>query len=68
MFFAFFSRRVRQYLLFTLLLPLAGRLLEAVGVRVGARNPRAGEVLGRAGGYARRPPKSLRAAYRRRRY
>ena len=55
MFLAFLSARLRRWLLFALVLPLGGRLLEGVGVRVGARNPRAGEALRRAGGYARTP-------------
>jgi hypothetical protein len=60
MFLAFLSRRLRAWLLFAVALPLGGRLLEALGVRVAGRNPRAGEALTRAGGYARRPRQSLR--------
>ncbi len=67
MFLAFLSRRFRNYLLFALVLPVAGRLLEGVGMRVGRRSPRAGQVLGTAGGYARRPPTELRRMYRGRR-
>jgi len=55
MIFAFLSSRVRQYVLFALVLPFVGRLLQTVGVRVGARNPRAGDALRKAGGYARQP-------------
>ena len=55
MIFAFLSARIRSYVLFALVLPVVGRLLQTVGVRVGARNPRAGDALQKAGGYARRP-------------
>ena len=65
MIWAFFSRRLRTWALFTVLLPLAGRVLEAVGLRVSARNPRAGRALTTAGGYARRPSRSLRRGRRR---
>jgi hypothetical protein len=57
---AFFSRRLRTWALFAVLLPLAGRVLDAVGVRVGRRNPRAGRALTTAAGYARRPSRGLR--------
>ncbi|MCW2616714.1 MAG: hypothetical protein JWN08_3708 [Frankiales bacterium] len=52
---AFLSSRVRTWVLFAVLLPVVGRVLEAVGLRVGAKNPRAGRALTSAGGYARRP-------------
>ncbi len=39
---ALLSARFRRYLLFAVVLPVAGRLLEALGLRVAARNPRAG--------------------------
>ena len=55
MFFAFLSARVRQYLLLAFLVPLVGRLLQRIGVRVGARNPRAGQLLTQAGSYVSRP-------------
>ncbi len=55
MIFALLSRRIRQYVVFALVIPLVGRVLEVLGVRVGARNPRAGQLLSQAGGYARRP-------------
>jgi len=55
MIFAFLSSRIRSYVLFALVLPFVGRILQAVGVRVGSRNPRAGDALQKAGGYARRP-------------
>lgn len=51
----FLSARLRQWLLFTLVLPLAGRLLEALGARLAHRNARAGQLLLQAGGLARRP-------------
>ena len=52
---AFFSRRLRTWLLLAIALPIGGRLLESLGGRVSTRNPRAGSALTRAGGYARRP-------------
>jgi hypothetical protein len=55
MIFAFLSKRVRTWLLLTVALPLVGSLLETVGVKVGSRNPRAGDLLRQAGGYARTP-------------
>lgn len=55
MFLAFLSARVRQWLLFALVLPVAGRLLSTLGVRLAGRNPRAGQLLQQAGGFARRP-------------
>lgn len=61
---AFLSSRVRTWVLFAVLLPLVGRLLEAVGLRVGAKNPSAGRALSRAGGYARRPTPGMRRTYR----
>ena len=55
MFWAFLSTRLRTWVLFAVLLPVGGRILEAFGLRVGRRNPRAGDALTKAGGYARRP-------------
>lgn len=55
MIFAFLSARVRQWLLFAFVLPIVGRFLSAVGLRVGRRNPRLGEALRSAGAYAQRP-------------
>ena len=60
MIWAFLSTRLRTWLLFAIVLPIAGRLLEALGVRVGSRNPRAGDALTKAGGYARRPSQGRR--------
>ena len=57
MIWAFLSTRLRTWLLFAVVLPIAGRLLEALGVRVGQRNARAGDALTKVGGYARRPTK-----------
>lgn len=51
----FLSSRLRSWLLFALVLPVAGRLLEVLGVRVAGRSPRAGQALSRAGAYARTP-------------
>lgn len=55
MIFAFLSSRVRTWVIFALLLPLGGRVLQALGVRVGQRNERAGKALTSAGGFARDP-------------
>jgi hypothetical protein len=55
MIWAFLSTRLRTWLLFAVLLPVVGRLLEAVGLRVGRRNPGVGSALTKAGGFARRP-------------
>lgn len=63
---AFLSSRVRTWVLFAVLLPLAGRVLEALGLRVGQKNPRVGGYLTSAGGYARRPTPGMRRTYRRR--
>ena len=49
MIWAFLSSRVRTWLLFAVALPLGGRLLEALGVRVAGRNPRASSALTRTG-------------------
>ena len=65
MLMAFLSSRVRTWVLFAVLLPLVGRVLEALGGR--ARNPRVGNALTTAGGYARRSPRSARRAVGRRR-
>ena len=51
----FLSARLRSWLLFALVLPLVGRLLQAVGVRVAPRNARAGRLLTQAGDIARAP-------------
>jgi hypothetical protein len=45
MIWAFLSSRVRTWLLFALVLPLGGRLLHVLGVRVSERNPRAGQAM-----------------------
>ena len=60
---AFLSSRVRTWVLFAVLLPLFGRVLEAVGPRVGDKNPSAGRALTKAGGYARRPTPGMRRSY-----
>lgn len=57
---AFLSSRVRTWVLFAVLLPLFGRVLEKVGLRVGPRNARAGSALTTAGGWARRPTGRMR--------
>lgn len=43
--FALLSGRFRRWLFLVLVMPLLGRVLEAVGVRVGATKPRAGETM-----------------------
>lgn len=48
----FLSARLRSWVLFALVLPLVGKLLQAVGVRVAPRNARAGRLLDQAGGLA----------------
>lgn len=60
MIFAFLSSRVRQWLLLALVLPLAGRLLDALGVRLAGRAPRVGRALSTAGRAARRPGRGRR--------
>jgi hypothetical protein len=47
--FALLSTRLRTWLFLVLVLPLLGRVLEAVGVRVGQTRPRAGDALTDAG-------------------
>ena len=55
MIFAFLSRRLRAWLLFSLLLPVIGRLLQAAGARLTDRKPRVGKALTSAGDVVRRP-------------
>ncbi|CAA9317667.1 MAG: hypothetical protein AVDCRST_MAG07-1581 [uncultured Frankineae bacterium] len=64
MIWAFFSRRLRTWALFAVLLPLLGRVLGAVGRRVERRNPSLGGALVKAADYARHPT----AGRRRRRF
>lgn len=45
MIMAFLSSRVRTWLLFALVLPIVGRILTAVGIRVGDRRPSVGRAL-----------------------
>ena len=61
---AFLSSRIRTWVLFAVLLPLVGRVLEGVGMR--AKNPRVASALTSAGGFARRPTPGMRRAHRRR--
>jgi hypothetical protein len=60
---AFFSRRLRTWALFAVLLPLAGRILETVGRRGTPRTPQVGGALTTAAGYARRPGRGRRRRY-----
>ena len=55
MIWAILSTRIRTWLLFAVLLPIGGRVLQAVAPRVSQRNQRAGDLLTKAGGYARDP-------------
>jgi len=63
MIWAFLSTRLRTWLLFAVLLPFGGRLLEAIGLRVGRRNPGVGNALAKAGGFARRPTRRRRGRF-----
>ncbi len=62
MIMAFLSSRVRTWVLFAVLLPLVGRILEKVGVRVADRNPRAGRALASTSELMRRRPGRGRSA------
>jgi len=62
MIMAFLSSRVRTWVLFAVLLPLVGRILEKVGVRVADRNPRAGRALASTSELMRRRPGNRRSA------
>lgn len=53
MVFAFLSARLRRWVLLALVVPLAGRLLESLGLRLGDR--RSGRVLRSTGGHLRGP-------------
>ncbi len=55
MIMAILSSRIRSWLLFAILLPIVGRILQLVGVRVADRNPKVGNALSKAGGFARQP-------------
>ncbi len=60
MILAFLSARLRRWVLLVVVLPLVGRVLEAVGVRLPGR---AGRVVGR-GGSVLRGPQTRRRGYR----
>ena len=64
MIWAFFSRRLRTWALFAVLLPLVGRVLGLVGRRVTPRSPQLGGALTSAAELTRRPSRRGR----RRRY
>lgn len=53
MLLAFLSARLRRWFLLVVVVPLLGRVLQAVGVRLGDR--RAGRVLRSTGGHLRGP-------------
>ena len=65
MIWALLSSRIRTWVLFAVLLPIVGRLLQAIGLRT--KNPRVAGALTKAGGYARTPPRAARRAVGRRR-
>ena len=60
MIWAFFSRRLRTWALFAVLLPLVGRILDVVGRRVTPRNPQVGGALTSAADFTRRPARGRR--------
>ena len=55
MIWAFFSRRLRTWALFAVLLPMLARVLGVVGRRVERRSPQVGGAMVKAADYARRP-------------
>lgn len=57
MLLALLSRRLRTWVLFSLLMPLVGRLLRSTGGRVSQRNPRVGGAMVKVGDFARVPPR-----------
>lgn len=59
---ALLSRRLRSWLLLTVLLPVVGRVLQALGVRVSTGHPRIGRTLESVGGVARSPRPGPRSA------
>ena len=63
MIWAFFSRRLRTWALFAVLLPLLGRVLGFVGRRVERRNPSVGGTLIKAADFARRPTSGRRRRF-----
>lgn len=65
MIFAFLSARLRQWIVLAVVVPLVGRLLQLVGVRLGDRSPRVSRALTSTGGKLRGP---LPGRRRRRRF
>ena len=45
MILAFLSSRIRTWVLFALVLPVVGKVLSALGARVGEKRPKAGRAL-----------------------
>ena len=45
MIWAFLSSRIRTWVLFALVLPVVGKVLSALGGRVGTKRPKAGRAL-----------------------
>lgn len=64
MILALLSRRLRTYVLLSLLAPVAARVLDSVGDRVEPRNPRTASLLHRSGELARTLPPGRRSAAR----
>ena len=56
MIFALLSRRLRSWLLLSVLVPVAGKVLQEAGDRLEPRNPRAGRALRKSGDLARSMP------------
>jgi len=56
----FLSRRLRSWVLVALVLPVVGKALRGLGVRLEQRNPRAGRAVGKAGEIASRRGRSSR--------
>ena len=63
MIWAFFSRRLRMWALFAVVLPLVGSVLGFVGRRVTPRNPQVGGALTKAADLTRRPGRGRRRGY-----
>lgn len=62
MIFALLSRRLRTFVLLSVLAPIAGKVLHEAGDRVSDRRPRAGKALHRGGDVARNLKPGRRAA------
>jgi hypothetical protein len=65
--FAFLSARLRQWFFVVVILPIVGRVLQALGVRVTRRSPRVGGALSTVGDTLRTPRRGRSLLRRRRR-